>query len=679
MSTTGDAVTRTKEDFKVDLFRGDRTKLRAYLIQLKLVFKLHSAKYPEGSTQVLFAATYLRDAAFSWFEPYMSDYLDEEDDNEDDTDTMFESFSNFEAKLKQVFGVVDEERAAERQIRQLRQKGSAATYYSEFLQLASRLDWDDSAKASAYYMGLSDAVKDQMIPTPPTELQELIDKSIKIDNRLYERRMEKTGYYDRPRQNNHGGWNKNQQKDWKKVNYRDYGDPMDLSEMNRGPPAGRGRPRSRRGGRQERGPGRDEQRKNNLCFNCNKPGHRAAECAGAAQKLHMMNEEPGIVAKKADTTIETRNDQAVAGTAQKEPELVQEPKPKEWEPDTPKTRERLGEKFEAPPMRRQGHSCSPWTECRCEGPTCIGHICDGGGSGRDPPPPGVGSLQHASLSWTACYEDYCPIHRSDKEGSGWFPTKPKRKRKNFRNKISNKTSCGDQESLSMMNDEIPETELPEQEIGEDPIKFYVIGFTDEYARILTRWWKREICITCNDGILHSHFIFDPDVKPKIWQHCITLYFCQDRDCQYAEKTHCHQGNDDRQLEMEVPEEIRQQGWNQPSAQDLSMMTEGSPLEDQKEEVIKTIIIWDEKGDEELWSRDFECEDTECPEYYMSNHEHRFNVDPRYPDYKILPEAIDRMKAQGRVCDTHGCAWQEYYHVHFTDRDIHESRHLPEKE
>lgn len=36
-------------------------------------------------------------------------------------------------------------------------------------------------------------------------------------------------------------------------------------------------------------------------------------------------------------------------------------------------------------------------------------------------PPG-----HALLSWTACYNDGCPVHRSDKEGSGWFPRKPRK-------------------------------------------------------------------------------------------------------------------------------------------------------------------------------------------------------------------------------------------------------------
>lgn len=32
--------------------------------------------------------------------------------------------------------------------------------------------------------------------------------------------------------------------------------------------------------------------------------------------------------------------------------------------------------------------------------------------------------KHAHLSWTVCYDDDCPIHLSDKNGSGWFPSGP---------------------------------------------------------------------------------------------------------------------------------------------------------------------------------------------------------------------------------------------------------------
>ena len=33
---------------------------------------------------------------------------------------------------------------------------------------------------------------------------------------------------------------------------------------------------------------------------------------------------------------------------------------------------------------------------------------------------------YATLSWTTCYDDNCSIHLSDKQGLGWFPTRPRR-------------------------------------------------------------------------------------------------------------------------------------------------------------------------------------------------------------------------------------------------------------
>ena len=32
------------------------------------------------------------------------------------------------------------------------------------------------------------------------------------------------------------------------------------------------------------------------------------------------------------------------------------------------------------------------------------------------------------MSWTACYDDDCLVYRSDKDGSGWYPRKPKPKK-----------------------------------------------------------------------------------------------------------------------------------------------------------------------------------------------------------------------------------------------------------
>jgi hypothetical protein len=90
-----------KDKVKVDFFYGDRPKLRAYLVQLKLVYALNKDKYPDSPSKVMLAAVYLRGAAFSWFEPYVSDYLDHNpEEQEPDTKKIFAEFSVFEEKLK---------------------------------------------------------------------------------------------------------------------------------------------------------------------------------------------------------------------------------------------------------------------------------------------------------------------------------------------------------------------------------------------------------------------------------------------------------------------------------------------------------------------------------------------------------------------------------------------------
>ncbi|OMJ19525.1 Retrotransposon-like protein 1, partial [Smittium culicis] len=83
-------------------------------------------------------------------------------------------------------------------LRRLKQTNSAATYASDFRRLSALISWNDSALCSQYYEGLKEDVKDLFARFErPESLPELIDLSIKIDNRLFERTLEKS---IRPRQ-----------------------------------------------------------------------------------------------------------------------------------------------------------------------------------------------------------------------------------------------------------------------------------------------------------------------------------------------------------------------------------------------------------------------------------------------------------------------------------------------
>ncbi|KAF7502086.1 hypothetical protein GJ744_007321 [Endocarpon pusillum] len=79
--------TRRAAQFKVappDHFPGERKKLREFLNQLRINFRFHAGAVNTEEKKVFYAATYLRDAAHDWFEPYLKDRLEEEEDNQEE-------------------------------------------------------------------------------------------------------------------------------------------------------------------------------------------------------------------------------------------------------------------------------------------------------------------------------------------------------------------------------------------------------------------------------------------------------------------------------------------------------------------------------------------------------------------------------------------------------------------
>jgi hypothetical protein len=115
-----------------------------------------------------------------------------------------------------------------------------------------------------FYRGLKEFVKDELSRIDHMEtLQELSEAAIKIDNRAYERKIEKKGiftYHLRPSKNR-------------------YGDPIDLDATSRkelnatrsSKPKGQFKEKL---SDKERNRRRDER----LCFGCGKPGHMARDC-----------------------------------------------------------------------------------------------------------------------------------------------------------------------------------------------------------------------------------------------------------------------------------------------------------------------------------------------------------------------------------------------------------------
>ncbi|KAH9253415.1 hypothetical protein BASA81_008612 [Batrachochytrium salamandrivorans] len=77
--------------------------------------------------------------------------------------------------------------------RHLRGSQPCASYVATFRQLATDLEWNDSALQAQFYWGLNSEVKDALAHfEQPTSLSDAMTLAIKIDNRIQERRREQT-------------------------------------------------------------------------------------------------------------------------------------------------------------------------------------------------------------------------------------------------------------------------------------------------------------------------------------------------------------------------------------------------------------------------------------------------------------------------------------------------------
>lgn len=253
-------------DFRVpvpETFRGDRNKLKAFLIKCELYYLFNKNKFPDDITRIMWTTTLLAGPAFDWMEAHVTDFMQYRTANgqldqirmANETLAIFGSWEEFKKRIGRVFGDIDQERTAERNIQNLRQTGSAATYTAEFQQYCGKTDWEDAALKAQYYRGLKDFVKDEIARSDrPDSLDDMIELAIKIDNRNYERNLEKKGQYI-PR--NH-----------QKTRGSQWHQPMEIDATQKGN-SRNNKPRSTQ---------KERQFKERLCFNCDKPGHIARNC-----------------------------------------------------------------------------------------------------------------------------------------------------------------------------------------------------------------------------------------------------------------------------------------------------------------------------------------------------------------------------------------------------------------
>lgn len=182
-STTSKSGKHEPKVSNPEYFSGQRNKVTTFITQVKMVIGLQPSRFPSENSKVLYAASYLRDTAFLWFQPYLAS---------EKPPTWMNDFTEFCKELRSMFGDPDEVATAERQLYSLHQRGSAASYVADFTRWSAIVNWNDEALCAQFYRGLKDPIKDELARTDkPKDLKTYKDVAVRIDTRLFERHLEK--------------------------------------------------------------------------------------------------------------------------------------------------------------------------------------------------------------------------------------------------------------------------------------------------------------------------------------------------------------------------------------------------------------------------------------------------------------------------------------------------------
>lgn len=171
-----------------EYFSGSRPLLIPFLSQCQLKFNGQPSKFPNEASKVLYAGSYLRGPAFTWFQPLLLAA------NKEPPQIVpeFQSFKAFSKSISAVYGDPDLEASAERRLNVLSQTSSVARYNAEFQQLSQYVEWNDASLKNRFYLGLNDTIKDWLANEPaPKNLKDLVDKATRYDSRRHERLLEK--------------------------------------------------------------------------------------------------------------------------------------------------------------------------------------------------------------------------------------------------------------------------------------------------------------------------------------------------------------------------------------------------------------------------------------------------------------------------------------------------------
>lgn len=163
-------------------FDGDPRDCRGFLTQCSLTFELQSSTFPTDRARIAYVITLLTGKARAWATAIW-----------EQQGPSCSSYQNFTDEMRRVFDHPVGGREAANRLFQLRQgNSSVAEYAVHFRTLAAESKWNMEALIATFHHGLSNYIRDELATKDPaTTLESLIDQTIRLDNRMRERRCER--------------------------------------------------------------------------------------------------------------------------------------------------------------------------------------------------------------------------------------------------------------------------------------------------------------------------------------------------------------------------------------------------------------------------------------------------------------------------------------------------------
>lgn len=163
-------------------FSGEPSACRGFLTQCSLIFELQPAHFPTERAKVAYIITRLKGKALDWATALWTH-------RHPDCQTI----ERFMDALQRVFDEGLTQRQASSRLFTLTQgQRSVIDYAIEFRTLSAETGWEGEALVSAFYQGLRESLKDEMVNRDwGDDLDDIITLATALDKRIQERRRER--------------------------------------------------------------------------------------------------------------------------------------------------------------------------------------------------------------------------------------------------------------------------------------------------------------------------------------------------------------------------------------------------------------------------------------------------------------------------------------------------------